>query len=172
MTEKKKREAVYDPVAQKKWSDKNRAKKNANTRRSNAKRFIREDATLEELEELQALIEERKTTLEGVKMLDFRDEKVIDAVALEAKMQKKEIELQRKGNGIWVLTVDEFIEQEQEFCRQNNYDEESTLEHLESYGATSWEELKEQVSSGFGSFVSGMTKLEFEGVRVILVTPL
>nr|DAW36930.1 MAG TPA: hypothetical protein [Caudoviricetes sp.] len=98
--------------------------------------------------------------------------KIIDAVALEAKMSKKEIELQRKGNGIWVLTVDEFIEQEKEFCRQNNYDEENTLEHLESYGATSWEELKEQVSRGFGSFVSGMTKLEFEGIRVILVTPL
>ncbi len=171
MTEKK-RASVYDPVAQKKWSDKNRAKKNVNTRRSNAKRFIREDATLEELEELQALIEERKTTLEGVKMLNFRDEKVIDAVALESKMSKKEIELQRKGNGIWVLTVDEFIEQEKEFCRQNNYDEESTLEHLESYGATSWDDLKEQVSEGFGSFATGLTKLEFEGARVILVTPL
>lgn len=64
MAEKKKREAVYDPVAQKKWSDKNRAKKNVNTRRSNAKRFIREDATLEELDELQALIEERRETLD------------------------------------------------------------------------------------------------------------
>ena len=60
----KKRESVYDPVAQKKWSDKNRAKKNVNTRRSNAKRFIREDATLEELDELQALIEERRETLD------------------------------------------------------------------------------------------------------------
>ena len=30
MTEKK-RASVYDPVAQKKWSDKNRAKKNVNT---------------------------------------------------------------------------------------------------------------------------------------------
>ena len=63
MTEKK-RASVYDPVAQKKWSDKNRAKKNVNTRRSNAKRFIREDATLEELDELQALIEERRETLD------------------------------------------------------------------------------------------------------------
>lgn len=60
----KKRESVYDPIAQKKWSDKNRAKKNVNTRRSNAKRFIREDATLEELDELQALIEERRATLD------------------------------------------------------------------------------------------------------------
>lgn len=63
MTEKK-RTSVYDSVAQKKWSDKNRAKKNVNTRRSNAKRFIREDATLEELDELQALIEERRETLD------------------------------------------------------------------------------------------------------------
>ncbi len=63
MTEKK-RASVYDPVAQKKWSDKNRAKKNVNTRRSNAKRFIREDATLEELDELQALIEEREKQFE------------------------------------------------------------------------------------------------------------
>ena len=39
------------------------AKKNANTRCSNAKRFIREDAALEELDELQALIEERRAKL-------------------------------------------------------------------------------------------------------------
>lgn len=172
MEEKKKREAVYDPEAQKRWEQKNKDKRGRINRKSGAKRFIREDATLEELEELQALIEERKTTLEGVKMLNFRDEKVIDAVALEAKMSKKEIELQRKENGIWVLTVDEFIKQEKEFCRQNNYDEESTIEHLESYGATSWDDLKEQVSEGFGSFATGLTKLEFEGARVILVTPL
>ena len=150
MEEKKKREAVYDPEAQKRWEQKNKDKRGRINRKSGAKRFIREDATLEELEELQALIEERKTTLEGVKMLNFRDEKVIDAVALEAKMSKKEIELQRKENGIWVLT----------------------LEHLESYGATSWDDLKEQVSEGFGSFATGLTKLEFEGARVILVTPL
>jgi hypothetical protein len=64
MEEKKKREAVYDPEAQKRWEQKNKDKRGRINRKSGAKRFIREDATLEELEELKAFIEEREKQFE------------------------------------------------------------------------------------------------------------
>lgn len=50
------RKAVYDPEAQKRWEAKNREKRGRINRKSAAKRFIREDATLGELEELSDLI--------------------------------------------------------------------------------------------------------------------
>ena len=59
------RKAVYDPEAQKRWEVKNREKRGRINRKSAAKRFIREDATLDELEELSDLIKEaieEKTT--------------------------------------------------------------------------------------------------------------
>lgn len=50
------RKAVYDPEAQKRWEAKNKEKRGRINRKSAAKRFIREDATPEELKELGELI--------------------------------------------------------------------------------------------------------------------
>lgn len=64
MEEKKKREAVYDPEAQKRWEQKNKDKRGRINRKSGAKRFIREDATMDELQELKALIADREKQFE------------------------------------------------------------------------------------------------------------
>lgn len=59
----KKREAVYNPEADKKWNDNNKEHRRYLTDRTSARRFIRTKATLDDLEELQELIEERRATL-------------------------------------------------------------------------------------------------------------
>ena len=64
MEEVKKREAVYNPDADKKWNDNNKEHLRYLTDRTSARRFIRTKATLADLEELQALIEERRATLD------------------------------------------------------------------------------------------------------------
>lgn len=56
---KKKRVAVYDPVAQKKWNEKNREKKARANKKSIARRFILDVLTLEEVEEFKGYLEER-----------------------------------------------------------------------------------------------------------------
>ena len=65
MEEKKKREAVYDPEAQKRWEQKNKDKRGRINRKSGAKRCIREDATMDELQELKSLIADRENQLEA-----------------------------------------------------------------------------------------------------------
>ena len=65
MEEKKKREAVYDPEAQKRWEQKNKDKRGRINRKSGAKSFIREDATMDELQELKSLIADRENQLEA-----------------------------------------------------------------------------------------------------------
>ena len=64
MEEVKKREAVYNPDADKKWNDNNKEHRRYLTDRTSARRFIRTKATLADLEEMQALIEERRATLD------------------------------------------------------------------------------------------------------------
>lgn len=63
MESAKKREAVYNPDADKKWNDNNKEHRRYLTDRTSARRFIRTKATLADLEELQTLIEERRATL-------------------------------------------------------------------------------------------------------------
>lgn len=63
MDDVKKREAVYNPDADKKWNDNNKEHRRYLTDRTSARRFIRTKATLDDLEELQELIEERRATL-------------------------------------------------------------------------------------------------------------
>ncbi|MEE0230124.1 MAG: hypothetical protein UEJ45_06475 [Peptococcaceae bacterium] len=63
MEEVKKREAVYNPDADKKWNDNNKEHRRYLTDRTSARRFIRTKATLADLEELQKMMEERKATL-------------------------------------------------------------------------------------------------------------
>lgn len=55
----KKRKAVYNPEADRRWKEKNREHRNYLTGRGAARSFIRNKATCEDLLELKALIEER-----------------------------------------------------------------------------------------------------------------
>ena len=59
----KKREAIYNPEADKKWIEKNKEHRRYLSNRGAARSFIRNRATLEDLEELEALIAERKKSL-------------------------------------------------------------------------------------------------------------
>lgn len=49
----------YYPESQKKYAQANKEQRYRNQRKSAAKRFIREDATAEELQELAAMIDEK-----------------------------------------------------------------------------------------------------------------
>ncbi len=64
MVEKKKREAVYNPEADKRWAEKNKEHRNYLSARSTSRSFIRKKATIDDLNELAAMIEERKKELE------------------------------------------------------------------------------------------------------------
>ena len=59
----KKREAVYNPEADKRWNEKNKERRNYLGQRSSARSFIRNRATLEDLEELEELIAARRENL-------------------------------------------------------------------------------------------------------------
>ncbi len=49
----------------KKWQEKNRERTRYLSRRSTARSFIRKDATLEDIEELETIIKERKDILKN-----------------------------------------------------------------------------------------------------------
>ena len=55
----KERKAVYNPEADKRWREKNPERARYLRDRSTARRFIQNRATVEDLEELRALITER-----------------------------------------------------------------------------------------------------------------
>ncbi len=59
----KKREAVYNPEADKRWNEKNKERRNYLGQRSSARSFIRNKATEEDLLELENLIHERRKKL-------------------------------------------------------------------------------------------------------------
>lgn len=56
----KEKKAIYNPEADKKWKDANRERRNYLSGRGAARSFIRNKATLEDLDELLRLIEERR----------------------------------------------------------------------------------------------------------------
>lgn len=56
----KEKKATYNPEADKKWKDANRERRNYLSGRGAARSFIRNKATLEDLDELLRLIEERR----------------------------------------------------------------------------------------------------------------
>ena len=62
--ETKKRKAVYNPEADKKWAEKNKEHKSYLKYRSTARSFIKNKATMEDLEELKKLIKERENMLQ------------------------------------------------------------------------------------------------------------
>ncbi len=57
------RKAVYNPEADKRWVKKNKEHRSYLSSRSSARSFIRNKATIEDLEELEVLIEERRKNL-------------------------------------------------------------------------------------------------------------
>lgn len=59
----KEKKSKYNPEADKRWAKKNPERRKYLSLRSSARSFIRNLATLADLEELQALIEERRATL-------------------------------------------------------------------------------------------------------------
>ena len=63
MSEEKKRKAVYNPEADKKWAEQNKARRNYLSARGTARSFIMNKATQEDLEELESMIAERKKEL-------------------------------------------------------------------------------------------------------------
>ncbi|MDO4720987.1 MAG: hypothetical protein Q4A78_10035 [Peptostreptococcaceae bacterium] len=60
---KRERTAEYNPEADARWREKNRAHSNYLRRKSSAKSFIRLHASRKDLEEFEAAIEERKKIL-------------------------------------------------------------------------------------------------------------
>ncbi len=64
--EKKKRVAVYDLEAQRRWKEKNKERVKHLRNKSKARCFIRDEATIEDLEELEEVLQKRKSDL-GVK---------------------------------------------------------------------------------------------------------
>lgn len=63
MEGEKKRKAVYNPEADKRWVEKNREKKRYLNARSTSRSFIRNRATADDLDELEALIAERRKAM-------------------------------------------------------------------------------------------------------------
>lgn len=59
----KKRKSEYNPEADKKWIEKNKEHRRYLSARGGARSFIRNRATLEDLEELKLLIREREENL-------------------------------------------------------------------------------------------------------------
>ncbi|MDO4778500.1 MAG: hypothetical protein Q4A42_02975 [Tissierellia bacterium] len=59
----KKRKSLYNKEADKKWIEKNKEHKKYLSYRSTARSFIRNKATLEDLEELEDMIKTRKEEL-------------------------------------------------------------------------------------------------------------
>lgn len=60
MEDEKKGEAVYDPVAQKKWEEKNKDRRKYLSHKARYRTFLRDVAKKEDLEEMQKIIDERK----------------------------------------------------------------------------------------------------------------
>lgn len=58
------RKAKYNPDANRRWSEKNPERRKYLSHRSRARSFVRDVATLDDLNELAAMIDERKAALE------------------------------------------------------------------------------------------------------------
>lgn len=62
----KKRKAVYNPEADKRWREKNKERARYLTDRTSCRRFLRDKVTGEDLEEMEQLIAERRQQLKNV----------------------------------------------------------------------------------------------------------
>ena len=63
---KKKRKAIYNPEADKKCRENNKERRNYLTDRTSTRRFLKTKATLEDLEEIKKLVEERENALSSI----------------------------------------------------------------------------------------------------------
>lgn len=63
MDESKKRKAVYNPEADRRWREQNKERARYLTDRTSCRRFLRDKATEEDLEEMETLIAERRLQL-------------------------------------------------------------------------------------------------------------
>lgn len=63
MEKEQKRVAKYNPEADKKWAEQNKVRRNYLSSRGTARSFIRNKAALEDLDELEQLIAERRKEL-------------------------------------------------------------------------------------------------------------
>ena len=68
----KKRKAVYNPDADKRWREKNKERARYLTDRTSCRRFLRDKATKEDLEEMEQLIAERRQQLKNVPHVPLR----------------------------------------------------------------------------------------------------
>lgn len=57
------RKAVYNPEADKRWNEKNKDHRNYLSQRSSARSFIRNRATLDDLDNLEEMIKEKRKQL-------------------------------------------------------------------------------------------------------------
>lgn len=62
----KKRKAVYNPEADKRWREKNKERARYLTDRTSCRRFLRDKVTGEDLEVMEQLIAERRQQLKNV----------------------------------------------------------------------------------------------------------
>ena len=62
----KKRKAVYNPDADRRWREKNKERARYLTDRTSCRRFLRDKATEKDLEEMEQLIAERRQQLKNV----------------------------------------------------------------------------------------------------------
>lgn len=67
---KKERKAVYNPAADARWREENKAHASYLRSRSSAKSFIRNKATLQDIEYIEEVIAERKKFLEKISEKD------------------------------------------------------------------------------------------------------
>lgn len=74
------RKAKYNPDANRRWSEKNPERRKYLSHRSRARSFVRDVATLDDLNELAAMIDERKAELEKTTTQDCASAKEDDTV--------------------------------------------------------------------------------------------
>lgn len=162
-----KRKAVYDYDAQKKWADNNKSTRQRINRKSAARRFIREDAELDELQELQELINERRTNI--MTSVDFHDESTIIAIAKECGWRDDAIERQLKTNGIAIYEPAEWVDEQRNFYA----DDEEHENWFENICVESWEDLLKKLESGkMGMIENGVENGKYRGRPFVMVTPL
>ena len=157
----------YYPESQKKYAQANKEKRYRNQRKSSAKRFINEDATLEELNELQALIKDRRKEI--MESVDFINKETIIAIAQQRGWRDETIEHQLKTNGIVIYEPDEWVEEQKGLYT----DDDERENWFENIGVESWDDLLEKLEAGKLDVIeNGIENGVYMGKPFVMVTPL
>ena len=132
MTEKK-RKAVYNPQADTKWIENNKERKNYLTRRSNARGFIRNIATADDLMELQSMIVDRlkpQDALRGFK--ELLNEYGVEDPLRETKLKLAISELENNGVKVNQFTFERFKQEKHSDVKADLIETlDNTIEDLE-----------------------------------------